>query len=240
MSLGRVARATPRAAGSPERLRRLARRLRSPAEVSLDGRLVVQARTTLPTDFGEFDVRLFQFDGDPREHLALSVGELAGDEPLPVRLHSECFTGEVLHSQRCECAQQLAHAMESFQRLGRGLVIYLRQEGRGIGLANKLRAYALQAEGADTVDANRLLDLPDDARTYEMAAGLLQHLGVTSVRLMTNNPAKREALASLGISVADRLPVLVASNPLAAQYLETKRERMRHEVPALEAVRAPE
>jgi GTP cyclohydrolase II len=216
---------------SPADLDAVARRLAQPAEVSGDGRLVVLARTDLPTDHGTFDLRLFQFDGAPEEHLAISCGDLSGDEPVLVRMHSECFTGEVLHSQRCECADQLAHALRTIQAHGRGLVVYLRQEGRGIGLANKLRAYALQAMGADTVDANRLLGLPDDAREYDAAAAVLRHLGLCEVRLLTNNPAKVRGLETLGIRVVDRVPVVVPKNPIAARYLLTKRERMDHEVP---------
>lgn len=211
----------------------LAARLKQPAEVSADGRIVIEARTELPTEHGTFDVRLFRFEGGDEDHLAISCGALDGIGPVPVRLHSECFTGEVLGSLRCECADQLAHALRTIQQLGGGVVIYLRQEGRGIGLANKLRAYALQAQGADTVDANRLLGLPDDARRYDAAAALLNHLGIGSVRLLTNNPAKVRALESLGVTVTERLPVLVASNPIAAHYLETKRDRMEHDVPAL-------
>lgn len=214
-----------------------ARRLLRPAEVSADGRLVVQARTALPTDHGSFDVRLFHFDKQPADHLALSRGELSGGEPVLVRIHSECFTGEVLGSMRCECGAQLSTALDAVEREGRGLVLYLRQEGRGIGLANKLRAYALQELGADTVDANRLLGLPDDARTYEMAAAMLRHLGVAQVRLMTNNPAKVRALEALGIAVAERVPLVVPQNELAARYLSTKRDRMEHLVPeVLEAI----
>lgn len=228
---GRVRRGT-RPPPETASLEELARRLLAPAEVSPGGELVVEARTALPTDHGLFDVRLFHFRGKPEEHLAISCGDLAAPGPVAVRVHSECFTGEVLHSRRCECADQLAHALQAIQTLGRGVVVYLRQEGRGIGLANKLRAYALQAHGADTVDANRLLGLPDDARTYDDAAAVLRHLGVGSVRLLTNNPAKARALEALGIPVVERLPVLVANNPLAMAYLETKRDRMEHVVPA--------
>ncbi len=184
-----------------------------------------------------FDVRLFRFHGGPEEHLAISCGRLAGDDPLPVRIHSECFTGEVLKSEKCDCAAQLSHAFETFQRQGRGLVIYLRQEGRGIGLANKLRAYALQNAGADTVDANRLLGLPDDGRRYDAAAAVLHHLGVGSVRLMTNNPSKIRSLEALGIEVAERVPIVVPKSALAEEYLRAKRDRMGHEVPALAAAR---
>jgi len=223
---------------SREELEAAATRLAAPAEVSADGRLVVEARTLLPTDHGTFDVRLFRFDGDPAEHLAISVGDLTLADPLPVRIHSECFTGEVLHSRRCECDQQLDFALRRIQALGRGMVVYLRQEGRGIGLANKLKAYALQAMGADTVDANRLLGLPDDSRTYDAAAALLRHLGVAAVHLMTNNPAKVDGLSALGVAVTGRTPVLVADNPIARRYLETKRDRMSHQVPELPRRRA--
>lgn len=210
-----------------------ARDLSGEVERSKDGRIVVEVQTRLPTREGLFDVRLFRFENDPAEHLAISLGVLSGTEPLPVRVHSECFTGEVLQSEKCDCAGQLSHALRRIQRLGRGLVIYLRQEGRGIGLANKLRAYALQNLGADTVDANRLLGLPDDSRDYAAAASLLGHLNVQQVQLMTNNPAKVEALQALGITVTGRLPVLVNGSLLTRQYLETKRERMNHLIPPL-------
>lgn len=218
---------TPLASTHPDLLR--------PVEVSADARLVVQAQTRLPTEHGVFEVRLFQFDKSPDEHLALVYGDLAGEEPVLTRIHSECFTGEVLGSMRCECAGQLGYSMDAIAKEGRGIVVYLRQEGRGIGLANKLRAYALQEEGADTVDANRLLGLPDDTRKYDAASAMLRHLGVARVRLMTNNPAKVQALDALGITVVERLPVLVAANPLARNYLRTKRDRMQHLVPVDEA-----
>lgn len=202
-----------------------------PLERSDDGRLTIDARTPLPTEFGTFDVRLFHFDGTTDEHIALVRGDLEGDRPWLVRVHSECFTSEVLSSMRCDCRGQLDFAMERIAREGRGIVVYLRQEGRGIGLANKLRAYALQACGDDTVDANRHLHLPDDVRTYDAAASLLKHLGITRIRLMTNNPLKVEALAALGIEIVERIPVLVETNPLARRYLETKRDRMGHLLP---------
>jgi GTP cyclohydrolase II len=216
--------------GRPE-LEALARELARPVSTSTDGTLVVEALTELPTEHGTFDLRLFRYGGGSEEHLAISCGDLGGSEPALVRLHSECFTGEVLGSHRCECAQQLGAALQAIRAAGRGVVVYLRQEGRGIGLANKLRAYALQAKGADTVDANRLLGLPDDARTYDQAAALLRHLGVETVRLMTNNPAKARALTELGIAVVDRVPLVVPSHPIARRYLETKRDRMEHLVP---------
>jgi GTP cyclohydrolase II len=165
------------------------------------------------------------------QHVALSMGALSGKSHVPVRIHSECITSEVFGSLKCDCKDQLEAAQAEIARRGFGAVLYLRQEGRGIGLANKVRAYALQAHGADTVDANRLLGLPDDARRYDAAAAILGHLGVNSVELMTNNPAKEEALRALGIEVVKRTPVIVPTNPIAATYLETKRSRMRHVIP---------
>lgn len=206
--------------------------------MSDDGRVVVEARTVLPTELGDFDVRLFHFDGDPSEHLAISCGDLGVGGPVAVRIHSECFTGEVLGSKKCDCAPQLEFALQAIQEQGRGVVVYLRQEGRGIGLANKLKAYELQRAGADTVDANRLLGLPDDSRRYDAAAAILRHLGVQSVRLLTNNPAKVEGIEALGISVAERLPVLVAEHAQAVEYLQSKRDRMGHHVPQLSVLRA--
>jgi len=167
-----------------------------------------------------------------REHVALVHGSIENASHLPIRIHSECLTSEVFGSLKCDCKEQLDAALEQIAKLGAGAVLYLRQEGRGIGLANKIRAYALQSKGADTVDANRLLGLPDDARQYHAAADMLRHFGVTSVQLMTNNPAKIKALRSLGIDVTQRLPSVVATNPYSAAYLETKRERMAHELPA--------
>jgi GTP cyclohydrolase II len=218
---------------SPARpdLEALASRLSRPVATSDDGTVVVEALTELPTEHGTFDVRVFRYGGGSEEHLAISCGELAGAESVLVRLHSECFTGEVLGSHKCECAQQLSAALQAIRAAGRGVVVYLRQEGRGIGLVNKLRAYALQAKGADTVDANRLLGLPDDARTYDQSAALLKHLGISSVRLMTNNPAKARALTELGLPVVDRVPLVVPAHPIARRYLETKRDRMEHLVP---------
>jgi len=157
---------------------------------------------------------------------------VSGRTHVPVRIHSECITSEVFGSLKCDCKDQLEAAQAEIARRGFGAVLYLRQEGRGIGLANKVRAYALQAHGADTVDANRLLGLPDDARRYDAAAAMLGHLAVSSVELLTNNPAKEEALRTLGINIVGRTPVLVPTNPFSATYLETKRSRMRHAIPA--------
>ena len=202
----------------------------------------VVATATLPTRFGQFTTHVFRGgdagDGLTHEHVALVMGDLAGASDVPVRVHSECMTSEVFGSLKCDCKEQLDFAMEEVARRGAGAVLYLRQEGRGIGLSNKIRAYALQSRGHDTVDANRLLGLPDDARRYEVARDMLAHLGVRSVRLMTNNPDKVDALRMLGVEVSGRLPVIIEANPHSAGYLEAKRLRMAHDLPpgALRAV----
>jgi GTP cyclohydrolase II len=195
---------------------------------------VIRPRTlpkaTLPTRHGDFETYVF-----PGEHVALVFGDVAGREDTLVRVHSECMTSEVFGSLKCDCKEQLDAAMAAIARAGAGAVLYLRQEGRGIGLANKIRAYALQSRGHDTVDANRMLGLPDDARRYDVARDMLEHLGVASVRLMTNNPAKIRGLRALGVRVVGRVPVIVPPNPHSARYLEAKRLRMEHELPALRA-----
>jgi len=198
--------------------------------------LALLAQATLPTRYGEFRTVVFTVEGDAREHLALLHGQPSGKERVVVRVHSECITGEVFGSLKCDCGAQLDSAMREVVRRGTGIILYLRQEGRGIGLTNKIRAYALQDQGADTVDANRLLGLPDDARTYEAAAAMLHHLGVRSIELITNNPEKVRALQDLGIQVAARLPSLVPVSTEARRYLEVKRDRMHHLIPEREAV----
>jgi len=187
-------------------------------------------KATLPTRHGDFETYVF-----PGEHVALVFGDVAGREDTLVRVHSECMTSEVFGSLKCDCKEQLESAMAAIAHAGAGAVLYLRQEGRGIGLANKIRAYALQSRGHDTVDANRLLGLPDDARRYDVARDMLEHLGIASVRLMTNNPAKIQGLRALGVRVGGRVPVIVPPNPHSARYLEAKRLRMEHELPALRA-----
>nr|PZM93294.1 MAG: GTP cyclohydrolase II [Pseudomonadota bacterium] len=198
--------------------------------------LAILAQATLPTRYGEFRTLVFTVEGDAREHLALIHGQPSGKERVVVRVHSECITGEVFGSLKCDCGAQLDSAMREVVRRGTGIILYLRQEGRGIGLTNKIRAYALQDQGADTVDANRLLGLPDDARTYEAAAAMLHHLGVRSIELITNNPEKVRALEELGIQVAARIPSLVPVGTEARRYLEVKRDRMHHLIPEREAV----
>jgi GTP cyclohydrolase II len=173
-------------------------------------------------------------DGLSLEHVALVFGDVASLEDrsdVLIRVHSECMTSEVFGSLKCDCKEQLEVSMAAIARAGSGAVLYLRQEGRGIGLANKIRAYALQSHGHDTVDANRLLGLPDDARSYEVARDMLTHFGVAGVRLLTNNPAKVTALRNLGVHVVGRIPIVVPANPHSSPYLEAKRLRMDHDLP---------
>jgi GTP cyclohydrolase II len=194
--------------------------------------LHVEAQTPLPTRHGSFEVYVFRYDDDPeKEHVAIVSGALRGASDVPVRIHSECLTSEVLGSLKCDCREQLEFALGYIAHQAPGVVLYLRQEGRGIGLSNKIRAYALQAQGVDTVDANRQLGLPDDARRYDCAAAMLEHLGVRSVRLLTNNPDKVSALRSLGVVVRGRVPVLIEPNVHSRGYLHTKVVRMNHSLP---------
>lgn len=183
-------------------------------------------RTRLPTEFGEFLVHGFDVDG--QEHLALTMGSLDGENPVLVRLHSECLTGDALFSQRCDCGAQLKSALQLISDEGRGVLLYLRQEGRGIGLINKLKAYALQDCGYDTVDANRHLGFPADARNYDFCQGILDQLGLKKLRVMTNNPRKLKALENLGFEVTDRVPLIVGNGTHNQSYLKTKASRLGH------------
>ncbi|MER6473582.1 GTP cyclohydrolase II [Streptomyces collinus] len=192
--------------------------------------------TPLPTVYGEFQAIGYLDHDRGDEQVALVHGEI-GTENVLVRLHSECLTGDAFGSQHCECGDQLASAMRAVVAEGSGIVVYLRgHEGRGIGLLAKLRAMALQAEGLDTVEANLALGLPVDARDYGVAAQILRDLGVRSVRLMSNNPRKREALVRHGIQVAEQVPLLIEPCESNITYLRTKRERMDHILPHLDAV----
>ncbi len=185
------------------------------------------AEARVPTDFGTFRVIVYRDQGDV-EHLAIVRGEVSGSEEVLVRVHSECFTGEVLHSLKCDCRGQLDLALHRIAEAGRGVVVYLRQEGRGIGLGNKIKAYALQERGMDTVDANRALGFGDDLRRYDAAAEILSDLGVCSLVLMTNNPDKVRALLECGIDVVRRVSHQVPANEHNASYLYVKRARMGH------------
>jgi GTP cyclohydrolase II/3,4-dihydroxy 2-butanone 4-phosphate synthase/GTP cyclohydrolase II len=187
------------------------------------------AESDIPTEYGV--VRLVVFRADGEEHCGVVFGPeaaLAGPEPVLARVHSECWTGEVLRSSKCDCRAQLDQAMRALSAAGRGVLVYLRQEGRGIGLGNKIRAYALQEQGADTVDANRMLGFADDPRTYDIAAAILAALGVSSVLLITNNPRKVEGLAAHGIAVAGRVPATTTPTEHNASYLEAKARRLGH------------
>jgi 3,4-dihydroxy 2-butanone 4-phosphate synthase/GTP cyclohydrolase II len=195
---------------------------------------VAQAR--LPTVHGEFTAYAYRSAADGVEHLAVVAGELADGGPVLARVHSECLSGDVFGSLRCDCGPQLDAALEMIAKEGRGVVVYLRgHEGRGIGLANKIRAYALQDAGRDTVDANRDLGLPVDARRYEPAALILRDLGVSAVRLLSNNPRKVAALEDAGIAVAERIPLAIEPNIENRHYLHTKQIRLGHwlTIPAL-------
>ncbi|HXN31858.1 MAG TPA: GTP cyclohydrolase II, partial [Polyangiaceae bacterium] len=184
------------------------------------------AEATLPTRHGDFVTHVFRSadaEAIPHEHVALVFGDVRGHADVLVRVHSECITSEVFGSLKCDCKEQLDAAMAAMSHAQAGAILYLRQEGRGIGLANKIRAYALQSDGHDTVDANRILGLPDDARRYDVARDMLEHLGILSVRLMTNNPAKVASLRSLGVTVVGRVPIVIPPSAHSARYLEAKR-----------------
>ena len=196
------------------------------------------AEANIPTEYGTFRVYAYREQGSPHEHLAIVAGDVRGKANVLARVHSECLTGEVLHSLKCDCREQLDLAFRRIAANGEGVVLYLRQEGRGIGLGNKLRAYALQEQGVDTVDANTQLGFEPDHRRYHVAAEILADLGVRSIALLTNNPAKVEALRADGVVVARRMEHEVESNEVNRGYLETKRSRMGHLL-ALEAAHTP-
>lgn len=187
------------------------------------------SKARLPTAFGNFDIVAFQDPKTGEEHVALSKGlDTPSNKPILVRIHSECLTGDAFGSLKCDCGPQLHNTMQMISDAGRGVILYLRQEGRGIGLSNKIRAYALQDQGHDTVDANLLLNLPADARRYDMCKIMLDHLNVHSVKLITNNPLKLDALKNLGINVVDRVALTVGLNLFNQDYLSTKKKRMSH------------
>ncbi len=188
----------------------------------------IAAIAQLPTRFGQFHIVAFENNRDGKEHVAVVRGNVVGAQDVPVRLHSECLTGDVLGSLRCDCRDQLEAALEMIGRMDYGLLLYLRQEGRGIGLINKIRAYALQDAGLDTVQANLALGFRDDERDYAVAVHMLLSLRVRSVRLITNNPKKIEQLTEYGILVTDRIPHVMKPNPYNRFYLQTKAEKSGH------------
>ena len=195
---------------------------------SHDELMTVAAKAKLPTGSGEFEIVGFNNKLDGKEHIALVKGDVAGKENVLIRIHSECFTGDILGSLRCDCGSQLKRAMRRVSDEGEGIVLYLRQEGRGIGLINKIRAYKLQDEGADTVEANVALGFDPDMRDYAPAVQMLKALGVKSVRVMTNNPAKIEALEDYGVHVTGREPLETGINETNMAYMKTKKVKMRH------------
>ncbi len=192
-----------------------------------DDRISIYGEAPLPTHRGLFRTVVFRDSETDGEHVAMVMGEVAG-EAVPVRVHSECLTSEVLGSLKCDCRAQLDRALDLIAERGRGVLLYLRQEGRGIGLGNKIRAYALQAQGHDTYEANRLLGFPDDLRQYDVAADMLRLLGVRSVELVTNNPLKIAGLQECGVKVRGRIQLPSPSNPHNVGYLRTKRDRTGH------------
>lgn len=182
----------------------------------------------MPTDFGVFQAIAYTNEVDDKEHVALVKGDISGDEPVLVRVHSECLTGDVFHSHRCDCGPQFEAALRQIEAAGRGVLLYMRQEGRGIGLINKLRAYKLQEEGLDTVDANLKLGFPADLRDYGIGAQILKDLGVRRINLMTNNPRKIKGLEGYGLEVVERVPIQMPENEDNTRYLHTKQVKLGH------------
>ena len=189
-----------------------------------------EVRVKMPTKHGDFDLIAFRQTNTGETHLALVKGEWEKDEPVLVRVHSSCFTGDILHSLRCDCGDQLVKAMEKVNEEGKGVVLYMNQEGRGIGLFNKLKAYKLQEEGKDTVEANLALGFKNDQRDYGIGAQILRHLGISKLRLMTNNPKKRAGLTGYGLEIVENVPLEIKANTYNEFYLQTKRDKLGHEI----------
>ena len=191
------------------------------------------AAARVPTSYGSFVAHAYRSVADGEEHIAYVMGDVEGGAPPLVRLHSECLTGDILSSLRCDCGQQLRAALGKITEEGRGVLVYLRgHEGRGIGIGHKIRAYALQDAGLDTVEANEAQGLPIDARTYGVGASILVDLGITAMRLMTNNPMKLDGLEDYNLKIIERIPIEVESNPENVRYLKTKRDRLGHTLTA--------
>ena len=190
----------------------------------------VPSEARLPTEHGEFNIRVFHEQDTGLDHVALTMGDMNGPDPVLMRVHSECLTGDAFGSLRCDCGPQLDAALKAIADKGWGVILYLRQEGRGIGLHAKIQAYHLQDRGADTLDANLMLGLPGDARNYRIASTMLEAIGVSDVCLLSNNPDKAEQLEKYGISVVQRMPLVVGVGSIKRDYLQTKVDRMGHKI----------
>jgi len=188
------------------------------------------ASSTLPTEFGRFAIHVFEKGGDDETHVALVCGELGSGENVLTRLHSSCVTGDIFHSARCDCGPQLQAAMQRVSAEGRGVILYMSQEGRGIGLANKIKAYALQDQGLDTVEANEMLGFAADGRDYRVAVKILRNLGVRSMRLLSNNPRKLAGVTGDGLIVSEVLPIEMPVSDSTRRYLTTKKEKLGHQL----------
>jgi 3,4-dihydroxy 2-butanone 4-phosphate synthase/GTP cyclohydrolase II len=198
--------------------------------LKIDSLIEEVVRVDMPTKYGHFKLISFREKNTSNEHMALIKGEYKKDEPVMVRVHSSCFTGDILGSLRCDCGEQLHMAMQMVEKEGKGVILYMNQEGRGIGLVNKLKAYRLQEEGMDTVEANLHLGFPMDKRDYGIGAQILRYLGISKLKLISNNPKKRAGLLGYGIEIVDTLPIEIVSNPHNEKYLTTKRDKLGHEI----------
>ena len=189
-----------------------------------------EVRVQLPTKYGRFELIAFEQLNTGEIHMALKKGDWKKDEPILVRVHSSCMTGDILGSLRCDCGDQLHHAMKMIEAEGKGLILYMNQEGRGIGLLNKLKAYKLQEQGMDTVEANLELGFSMDERDYGVGAQILRYLGVSKMKLMSNNPRKRAGLLGYGLQVVDNVPIEIKPNPHNEKYLQTKKDKLGHDI----------